>query len=86
MLDIAVEAWMNSLVKNLSYIPTHGRTSIDQTTKTYVHCLCVDTGNSLDNLSRVMAGRDAWRKQEKVRVGVKRIKYPHDDDNNFPNF
>ena len=39
---------------------THGHTSVGQLAKSYIHCLCVDTGCRLEDLSRIMERENQW--------------------------
>ena len=56
----------DKLISNIfSWVPTHRCTSDGQSTRTYIHQLCEDTGCSLEDLLRAMDDRDRW--WERVR-------------------
>ena len=54
----------DKLISDVLWTPTHGRASVSQPERTYLHQLCVDTGCSLEDLLGAMDDRNRWRERE----------------------
>ena len=54
----------------LLWTPTHGCTSVGPPGRTYTHQLCADTECSLEEQTKVMAARNAWRDRVKGTCAI----------------
>ena len=59
----------NKLISDvLLWTPTHGRASVGQPARTYLHQLCVDTRCNLENLPVIIDDRDGEREKSVLSV------------------
>ena len=64
MLGCAGELRTNLKTSYLSWTPTHGRASIGQQVRIYIHQLLLDTGYTQEGLPRAIDNRDRKRNED----------------------
>ena len=65
MRDTAGEGSDELICDFLLWTPSHGRASVGQLARIYLHQFCADTEHSLEDLSGAMDDKDGWK--EKIR-------------------
>ena len=66
-------AWGSCVISSTTVFPwttINRHTCIDWPAKSYIHHLCVDSGYFLEDLPRVIAGRDWWKERVKGNHAV----------------